>query len=112
MDGRQDWGPAMPDSLMVNSGAAFNTGQAVLGQAVELREELDRLGHEWEDLSGSWSGKAASAYTPAWQDWHEGAVKLLNTLSDLSEKLCRAAADYEQTDGEAAGTLGAAGGQI
>jgi WXG100 family type VII secretion target len=91
---------------------AFNTGHAVMAQAVELCEELDRLGHEWDGLSDSWPGVAASAYTSAWQDWHDGATKLLNTLPDLSEKLCRATVDYEQTDGDAAGTLGAAGAQI
>lgn len=102
----------MPESLMVNSGAAFNTGHAVMAQAVELREELDRLANEWESLSGSWSGAAASAYSPAWQDWHEGAVKLLDSLSDRAEKLCRAAVDYEQQDADSAQAAHAAAARI
>lgn len=97
---------------MVNSGAAFNTGQAVMAQAVELREELDRLVHEWDGLSDSWSGAAASAYKSAWQDWNEGATKLLDSLSDLSEKLCRAAVDYEEQDAEAAQAANAASAEI
>lgn len=108
----KDWGSAVPESLMVNSGEAFNTGQAVMGQAVELREELDRLGEEWDRLSDGWSGAAASAYTSAWQDWHQGALKLVDSLSDLSEKLCRAAVHYEQQDADAAQAADAAAAQI
>jgi WXG100 family type VII secretion target len=102
----------MPESLMVNSGAAFNAGHAVMAQAVELREELDRLAQEWDDVSSGWSGMAASAYASAWQDWHEGAVRLLDSLHDVSENLCRAAVTYEQQDAAAAQATSAAAAQV
>ena len=97
---------------MVNSDAAFSTGQAVMTQAVEMREELDRLSREWDDLSQEWSGDAAAAYGAAWQDWHEGAVTLLEALSDTSEKLCRGAVLYEQQDADSARATDAAGVQF
>jgi WXG100 family type VII secretion target len=102
----------MNESVMVDSDVAFNTGQAVMTQAVELREELDRLGQEWDDLSQGWAGGAAAAFGAAWQDWHEGALTLVESLLDISEKLCRGAVLYEQQDAAGAKAAHAAGEQI
>jgi hypothetical protein len=41
----------MTGHLKVNADIAFNTSHAVSNEAEELREELFRLSHEWDNLA-------------------------------------------------------------
>lgn len=95
----------MADPLRVNAAEAFNTAHAIANHAEELRDELQQLAREWQNLSHGWEGVAASAYTPAWDEWHEGAAKIVEVLSEESEQLARAAAAYDNTDSSAAQAL-------
>lgn len=98
--------------LMVNPDKVFEVAHALSNQAHELREQLQQLSYEWAGLSHTWSGAAASAYVPVWDEWHEGAVKLAESLVDRSDRLARAAVAYEQQDGDSAAAVGSAGSQI
>lgn len=84
----------------------FNTSHAVSNNAEELREELSRLSREWDTVSHGWSGVAASVYTPIWEEWHEGATRLVETLAESSRSLAQAAILYEERDTDTAQTLG------
>jgi WXG100 family type VII secretion target len=95
----------MPDHLRVHAETVYNTSHSVSNDAVELREELCQLGREWDSLSHGWIGKAASAYDALWQEWHVGAVTLVDVLDESSRKLGRAAAAYDEHDALSADVL-------
>lgn len=66
--------------------------------AEELREDVAELSHEWANVSRGWSGAAASAYTPLFQEWEEGACKLVESLAESAQLLAEAAARYQEQD--------------
>jgi WXG100 family type VII secretion target len=105
-------GEELADHLMIKPGEAFNTAHTVANHAEELREELERLSQGWADLSHSWSGTAASAFTPHWEEWHVAAEKLTDMLADDAHKLAEAAVMYEEQDTSAAQTLQTATGEV
>jgi WXG100 family type VII secretion target len=102
----------MADLLRVDADAAFNTSHVVCNDAEELREELARLSREWDNLSHGWSGVAASAFTPAWEEWHEGAAHIVEALAESSRRLAQAAVLYEERDNNSAEMLGSTGSGI
>jgi WXG100 family type VII secretion target len=96
----------MADHLRVTADVAFNTAHAVSNDAEELREELARLSREWDNISRGWSGTAASALASIWEEWHEGAAKVVEALAESSRCLAEAAVRYDEQDGVSAGKLG------
>ena len=98
--------------LQVNVQDAFQTAQAVAAQAQELRDHLLQITQEWEQLSDNWEGKAASAYSPAWTEWHDNASIVVQCLVESSEKLMRAAIAYEEQDHAGGYTINSAGNSI
>jgi WXG100 family type VII secretion target len=92
----------MGGELHVKADDVFATAHAVSNDAEELRDELNRIQHEWDNLSRGWSGAAATAYTAIWEEWHRGAVTLVDVLADMSTKLGRAAVAYDEQDGASA----------
>lgn len=96
-------------SLKVNADVAFNTAHSVGNDAEELREELSRLTREWDNVSHGWSGAAAAAFAPIWEEWHEGAAKIVETLAESSRNLAQAAVSYQEEDVNSAESLGSAG---
>ena len=98
----------MPDRLGVDTSEAFATAQSLGNHAEELREQLQQLTREWDDLSHGWIGAAASAFAPPWQEWHEGATKLTELLAESSRRLAKAAVLSEEQDSDAAQALGSA----
>nr|CRL75499.1 Fis family transcriptional regulator [Mycolicibacterium malmesburyense] len=60
---------------------------------------------EWDNLSRGWSGAAASAYTAIWEEWHEGAAKVVESLAESSHKLAQAALQYQEHDAASASTI-------
>lgn len=88
----------MARQLEVNAEAAFNASHAVGNDAEELREELASLAQEWTNVTHGWSGAAASAYAPLFEDWHEGAEKLIESLAESARRLTEAAVRYQEQD--------------
>ena len=95
----------MAGHLEVDADAAFNTAHSVSNDAEELREEITGLAQEWTNVAHGWPGAAASAYTPIWQEWHDGATKLVDTLAESSRNLAKAAVLYNEQDTHSAHTV-------
>lgn len=95
------------EQLRVDVDQAFAASQALGNDAVELGEELDDLHREWDNLSRGWSGLASSAYSEAWAEWLEGAVTLVDALSERSRKVGQAAVRYSEQDGESGEVISA-----
>ncbi|KUH99165.1 WXG100 family type VII secretion target [Mycobacterium sp. IS-3022] len=95
----------MADFLKVSADQAFNTAHSVANDAEELREELTRIVGEWDNISRGWSGAAASAYSSIWEEWHEGAAKVVESLTESSRNLAAAAVLYEESDAASAETV-------
>ena len=95
----------MASQLRVDAEKAFNASHAVSNDAEELRDELRRIEHDWDNLSSGWHGTAASAYTGLWQEWYEGASALVHALAESSRRLGQAAVSYQEQDVAAAQTL-------
>lgn len=105
----------------------LNSASARLEEAAQrLQDGLSSVDDETTQLLGSgWKGGAASAYGPAWEQWHGGAEQVVEGLQRMSELLTIAGREYAKTDesgaealgstmqgsGESAGGSGAAGGQ-
>ncbi|MGV9800593.1 WXG100 family type VII secretion target [Mycobacterium sp. NPDC003449] len=92
----------MPGQLNVNTDAAVTTAHAVSDDAAELRTELERIAGEWQSVAHGWSGAAASAYTDIWEEWHEGATRLVDVLAESARALSQAAVHYDQQDASSA----------
>ncbi|MBY0442206.1 MAG: WXG100 family type VII secretion target [Mycobacteriaceae bacterium] len=95
--------------MLVSPDEVFKAAQALRNQAYELNDGVAGLSRDWDSLSRGWSGAAASAFAPAWEDWHQGVTALVAMLADWSDRLARAAVAYEQQDCQAAGVVGFAG---
>jgi WXG100 family type VII secretion target len=91
-------GELVADHLRVDTDAAFSTAHAVSNDAVELHEELSRITQEWENMSHGWSGTAASAFASIWEEWREGAAKVVEELAESSRLLAEAAVRYDEQD--------------
>jgi WXG100 family type VII secretion target len=84
--------------IRVDAPRALETSYVVGGDAEGLRAELARLSREWDNVVAGWSGAAASSYAALWEEWHDGAAKLVETLAHSSQLVDRAAVAYGQTE--------------
>jgi WXG100 family type VII secretion target len=79
------------------------------GAAQRLQDGLSGVNDEITELLGSgWKGDAASAYAPVWQQWNDGARKVVEGLARMSELLDIAGREYARTDESAAQGVGSA----
>jgi WXG100 family type VII secretion target len=77
------------------------------GAAQRLKDGLASVNDETTQLLGSgWKGGAASAYGPAWDQWHTGADQVVQGLQRMSELLAIAGKEYAKTDQSGADALG------
>ncbi|UGT91272.1 WXG100 family type VII secretion target [Mycobacterium ostraviense] len=67
--------------------AMASAAHVLANQADELQEELDSITCDWCELSSTWTGVAASAFEPPWEEWHAGDVKSAEILSEHSQLL-------------------------
>ncbi|MEV0670869.1 WXG100 family type VII secretion target [Mycobacterium sp. NPDC050441] len=79
-----------------------SSAKFIAEQAVQLSAELDGIGREWDSLSSTWSGDAASSYSPLWQEWHEGAQHVARVLEESCDLLRQAATAYVAEDADSA----------
>ena len=94
----------MAEHLKVDPAQALKTSQVVSGDAEVLRGELARICQQWDNVSG-WSGAAASASAFVWEEWHDGAAKLVELLAESTRRLGHAAVAYENQEDSSAKTL-------
>lgn len=93
------------DRLRVTADEAFATSHAVGNDAEELRDGLSSLAQGWENLLHGWSGAASSAYATIWEEWHDGATRLIDALAESSHRLGAAAVRYGEQDATSAEAL-------
>jgi WXG100 family type VII secretion target len=75
--------------------------------AQRLRDGLSSVDTETTQLLGAeWKGGAASAYAPAWEQWHGGAEQVIEGLQRMSELLTIAGREYAKTDEAGADAVG------
>ena len=91
--------------LCVDADQAYNISLAVGNDAQELREELEGLQRDWDNLSREWSGAASSAYSAIWREWLEGATTLVDALAVSSRNLGVAAVSYAEQDAGSAAAV-------
>lgn len=85
----------------------LHAAAARLGDAGQrLQDGLSNMDLETRDLLGSgWKGAAASAYGPAWEQWHDGAGQVIRGLQTMSELLSLAGNEYAKTDAQSGEVL-------
>lgn len=88
----------MADVLSVKLEAMISSAQTLADQADELKDELDSITHEWGELSSTWTGVAASAFDPPWDEWHYGALTVTALLHDHAETLRFCAAAFAEQE--------------
>lgn len=73
-----------------------------------LQDGLSGVDLETRQLLGSgWKGDAASAYGPAWDQWHTGAGQVIRGLQTMADLLNLAGKEYVKTDEQSGEALGA-----
>lgn len=73
-----------------------------------LQDGLSRVDLETRQLLGSgWKGDAASAYEPAWDQWHTGAGQVIRGLQTMADLLNLAGKEYAKTDEQSGEALNA-----
>lgn len=85
--------------------AMVSTAQILANQADELKAELDSITREWGELSSTWTGVAASAFDPPFEEWRYGAVTVTALLADHSEMLLRCVAAMVENEHNSAQAL-------
>ena len=92
----------MADVLSVKLEAMISSAQTLADQAEALKGELDSITRQWGELSSTWTGVAASAFDPPFDEWHYGAVTVAALLADHAQALQFTAAAFAEHDGNAA----------
>ncbi|MCV7203564.1 WXG100 family type VII secretion target [Mycolicibacterium peregrinum] len=92
----------MPNELRVDWDTMVSSAKSIAEQAIQLSTELNGIGREWDSLSSTWLGDAASSYAPLWQDWHEGAQHVARVLEESCDLLRQAATAYVADDADSA----------
>ena len=85
-----------------NLEAMVSTEQRLADQSQQLKAELDSITHEWGELASTWTGVAASAFDPPFDDWRYGAVTVTALLRDHAETLRFCAAAFAEQERNAA----------
>ena len=73
-----------------------------------MQDGLSGVDLETRQLLGSgWKGDAASAYGPAWDQWHTGAGQVIRGLQTMADLLNLAGREYAKTDEQSGEALNA-----
>lgn len=70
---RRKGGIGVAAELRMKLEAMVSAAQFLATQGDELQAELDAITRDWRELSSTWTGVAASAFDPPWDEWHWGA---------------------------------------
>ena len=97
----------MGQSVEVVVAELYSASARLEDAAQRLQDGLSSVHDETTQLLGSgWQGGAASAYAPAWEQWHSGAEQVVEGLQRMSELLTIAGREYAKTDESASEALG------
>jgi WXG100 family type VII secretion target len=104
---RRKGGIGVAAELRMKLEAMVSAAQFLANQGDELQAELDAITRNWRELSSTWTGAAASAFDPPWDEWHWGAKTVTAILQECSDLLMRSAALMAENESNAAHALGA-----
>ncbi|MGB3485243.1 MAG: WXG100 family type VII secretion target [Mycobacterium sp.] len=96
----------MASILQAQLEALATTADSLADQADQLENELAQIVQHWNDLSAKWTGKAASAFEPPWNDWHDGAKVVASILAEESELLRQSVALLVEHETNAQNAIG------
>lgn len=95
-----------PVELQVCGSLLADLSREVHDQMRTLKTEVDGL------LNGGWTGSAANGFAEGWEQWHAGAVEVLDALKSMGHLLGATGRDYGLTDGTSADTLNRSGDDL
>lgn len=97
----------MGDSVEVVTSELHLAADRLRGAGQRLRDGLSSVDLETSNLLASgWKGEAATAFDKYWEQWHNGAGRVVQALQTMSEALDAAARNYQTADEQAGGALG------
>ncbi|KZS59144.1 hypothetical protein A4G26_12350 [Mycobacterium kansasii] len=94
------------EELRVYCAELAHASKATTGAADEIDGLRDKLGGQMDDLAGTWTGQAASAYLDVWAEIDDECGQMLADLRWIGESLAAAAAGYAQMEHAAADAFG------
>lgn len=78
----------------------------VKGEAETAKDQINALRSYLDGLGDSFTGKSATAFDTAFNEWKSGADQMMEGLDGLGQFLTTAADMIEQTDSDIASQLG------
>jgi WXG100 family type VII secretion target len=97
---------ATPVELQVCGSMLADISREVHDKVRILKTEVDDL------LNGGWTGSAANGFAQGWEQWHAGAVEVLDALKSMAHLLGATGRDYGLADGSSADTLNRSGDDL
>ena len=98
--------------LAMQTEATAAAAQFLSAQADELTAELGAIAQTWHGMASKWTGIAAAAYEPAWDEWHEDATTVTAVLVEHADALKRAVALLVEHERQAEAALALQRGQM
>lgn len=98
----------MTGAFSVQTSEMLAVADLAADAATDLSSELDKLKQKWEDLAGTWKGLGAKGYAPEFEQWVEGAQKVVSSLDSSSILLTQHAYSFEQNDSGSGGAISSA----
>ena len=84
--------------IRVETPAISGGAQAFTTVANELLDQLTRVGNEINNLSGAWSGPAASQFEALMGEWTRDAHSITHVLNEVVQRLNQAHTGYEEVE--------------
>ncbi|WP_270352003.1 WXG100 family type VII secretion target [Microbacterium testaceum] len=102
----------MSDRILVGEGALASGAEAVTGAHADIADSTRRVLDELDELRGTWSGDAATAYGVLVNEWTAGANRLNDVLITLSSSLRATARDQEAVEESHGATIQGLGAML
>ncbi|VBA47237.1 WXG100 family type VII secretion target [Mycobacterium attenuatum] len=94
------------EELRVYCAELAHAARATTRAADEIDGLRGRLGGRMNELAGTWTGRAASAYLDVWAEIDDECGQMLDDLRWIGESLAAAAAGYAQMEHTASDAFG------
>lgn len=99
----------MTEAFSAQTSEMLSASDLAADTSTDLKNELERITHAWEDLSSTWEGRAASAFRPEWDEWTAGAAKVIEALDGVARLLAQHAYQFTDVDTGIGGNISSVG---
>lgn len=96
----------MSGEILLRADEASSAAQDVRRGADTATEEFNTLKGRLDALADSFRGQTATAWDAKYEEWHSGAVQMMEGLNGLGEFLQAASDAITETDASLASNLG------